>query len=119
MWTAATPCAPNVLPVFFPLDEELELLPGELSATLAEGVARLGTKMPFEQAFAELASFWGVELDQTTVRRHTQAAGAAYVAEQAARRRAPGARAASGASWTHSPVPERRRCHGTAGGWPV
>ncbi|MDQ6669667.1 MAG: hypothetical protein M3069_02715 [Chloroflexota bacterium] len=71
-------------PVFFPLDEELELLPGELSATLAEGVARLGTKMPFEQAAAELSFFWGVELDETTVRRHTQAAGAAYVAEQAA-----------------------------------
>src|SRR5947207_8518675 len=33
-----------------PLDEELELLPGELSARLAEGVARLGTKLPFEQA---------------------------------------------------------------------
>ena len=71
-------------PVFFPLDEELELLPGELSATLAEGVVRLGTRMPFEQAATELAFFWGVELDETTLRRHTQAAGAAYVAEQAA-----------------------------------
>ncbi|HEY8744271.1 MAG TPA: ISKra4 family transposase [Chloroflexota bacterium] len=59
------------------------MLPGELSATLAEGVARLGTKLPFEQASAELVFFWGVELDETTVRRHTQAAGAAYVAEQA------------------------------------
>jgi len=73
-----------VEPVFFPLDEELELLPGELSATLAEGVARLGTRMPFEQAATELAFFWGVELDETTIRRHTQAAGGAYVAEQAA-----------------------------------
>jgi len=72
-----------VEPVFSPLDEELELLPGELSVTLAEGVARLGTKMPFEQAAAELAFFWGVEVDQTTVRRYTEAAGAAYVAEQA------------------------------------
>src|SRR4051794_25595384 len=69
---------------FFPLDEELGLLPGELSATLAQGVARLGTKMPFEQAAAELAFFWNVDLDETTVRRYTQAAGAAYVAEQAA-----------------------------------
>jgi len=51
---------------------------------LAEGVARLGTKMPFEQAVADVAFFWGVELDETTVRRHTQAAGAAYVVEQAA-----------------------------------
>jgi len=77
-------CASSVEPVFFPLDDELELLPGELSATLVEGVARLGTRMPFEQAAAELALFWGIELDETTVRRHTQAAGAAYVAEQAA-----------------------------------
>src|ERR1019366_5950950 len=57
-------------------------LPGELSVTLAEGVARLGTKMPFEQAAADLAFFWRVEVDETTVRRHTEAAGAAYVAEQ-------------------------------------
>ncbi len=68
----------------FPLDEELELLSGELSATLAHGVARLGTKMPFEQAAADVAFFWGVELDETTVRRSTQVAGAAYVAEQTA-----------------------------------
>jgi len=53
-----------------------------LSVTLAEGVARLGTKMPFEQAAAELAFFWGVEVDATTVRRYTEAAGAAYVASK-------------------------------------
>ena len=68
----------------FPLDEELDLLPGELSVTLAQVVARLGTKLPFEQAAAEVAFFWGIDLDETTVRRYTQAAGAAYVAEQAA-----------------------------------
>src|SRR6266568_4313265 len=85
-WSAATPYAPRAEPVFFPLDEELELLPGELSATLAQGVARLGTKLPFEQAVAEVAFFWGVELEETTVRRHTEAAGAAYVAEQTAER---------------------------------
>jgi hypothetical protein len=77
-------CAPRAEPVFFPLDEELGLLAGELSATLAQGVARLGTKMPFAQAAADLAFFWGVELEETTVRRYTQTAGAAYVAEQAA-----------------------------------
>jgi hypothetical protein len=38
--------------------------------------------MPFEQAATELAFFWHVELEETTVRRCTQAAGAAYVAEQ-------------------------------------
>jgi len=83
-WSAATPCAARAEPVFFPLDEELELLPGELSATLAQGVARLGTKMPFAQAVAEVAFFWGVELEETCVRRQTQAAGAAYVAQQTA-----------------------------------
>src|SRR5207302_3071284 len=36
------------------------------------------------QAVAEVAFFSGVELEETTVRRHTQAAGAAYVAEQTA-----------------------------------
>ena len=45
---------------------------------------RLGTRMPFAQAATELAFFWGVTLDETTVRRHTEAAGAAYVAVQAA-----------------------------------
>ena len=45
---------------------------------------RLGTRMPFEQAATELAFFWHVELEETTVRRYTQAAGAAYVAEQTA-----------------------------------
>jgi hypothetical protein len=55
-----------------------------LSATLAEGVVRLGTRMPFAQAATELVFFWGVEVEETTVRRWTQAAGAAYVAEQAA-----------------------------------
>jgi hypothetical protein len=54
-----------------------------LSVTLAQGVVRLGTKMPFEQAAAEVAFFWGVDLDEATVRRYTQAAGAAYVTEQA------------------------------------
>jgi hypothetical protein len=83
-WSAATRCAPGAEPVFFPLDEELGLLPGELSATLAQGVVRLGTKMPFGQAAADVAFFWGVELEETTVRRYTQMASAAYVAEQAA-----------------------------------
>src|SRR5204862_4186379 len=50
----------------------------------AEGVVRLGTRMPFEQAATELAFFWGVELEETTLRRYTQAAGTAYVAEQMA-----------------------------------
>lgn len=69
---------------FFPLDDELELLAGGLSAGLAEGLVRLGSWMPFAQAAEHLAYFWGVHLSEATVRRHTEAAGAAYVAEQTA-----------------------------------
>jgi hypothetical protein len=77
-------CARPAEQVFFPLDDELALLPGELSATLAQGVVRLGTQLPFAQAAAEVAFFWGVELEETTVRRYTHAAGGAYVGEQTA-----------------------------------
>ena len=73
-WSGLTRCAPRAEPVFFPLDEELGLLAGELSATLAEGVVRLGTRMPFAQAATELAFFWSVEVEETTVRRYTEAA---------------------------------------------
>src|SRR5260370_279431 len=38
-WTAAMRCVPAAELVFSPLAEELELLPGELSARLADGVA--------------------------------------------------------------------------------
>ena len=40
--------------------------------------------MPFARAAEHLAFFWGVRLDAATVRRHAEAAGAAYVAVQAA-----------------------------------
>ena len=69
---------------FSPLDAELGLLPDGLSATLEEGLVRLGTWMPFAQAAEQLAFFWSVRLDPATVRRHTEAAGAAYVALQTA-----------------------------------
>lgn len=98
---------PSAKPVFFPLDDELELLPGELSATLAEGVARLGAKMPFEQAVADVAFFWGVELDETTVRRHTQAAGMAYVVEQAAERERLERERPPAPEWVSCAVPQR------------
>jgi hypothetical protein len=40
--------------------------------------------MPFRQAAEQLAFFWGVVLSEATVRRHSEAAGAAYVALQTA-----------------------------------
>jgi hypothetical protein len=71
-------------PVFFPLDEELQLLPGPLSPRLQEDLVHLSTWMPFERAATELAYFTRVEVSETSVRHHTELAGAAYVAVQAA-----------------------------------
>lgn len=59
------------------------MLPGELSPRAREGAARLGSRMPFAQAAEELAFFWGVAVSADTVRRVTEAAGAAYVGVQA------------------------------------
>ena len=69
---------------FSPLDEELELLPGSLTPTLVEGLTRLGTWMPFEQAAKLLEGFWQVPVSESTARRQTEAVGAAYVAVQTA-----------------------------------
>jgi len=60
------------------------LLPGRLSPRLAEGVTRLASGMPFAQAAEHLAFFWGVRLSASTIRQHSEAAGAAHVAVQAA-----------------------------------
>jgi hypothetical protein len=68
----------------FPLDEELGLLPGELSPGLDEGLVRLATWMPFGVAVRELAFFWRVPVSEATVRRHAYAAGGAYAAVQTA-----------------------------------
>jgi hypothetical protein len=68
----------------FPLDDELELLPGGLSARVSEGLARLSAQRPFRQAASDLAFFWGVELSEATARRHARAAGEAVSALQEA-----------------------------------
>jgi hypothetical protein len=71
-------------PGFFPLDEELQLLPGGLSPWLYEGLARLGTWMPFGRAAELLAAFTGVTVSEDVARQRTEAAGAAQVALQTA-----------------------------------
>ena len=60
------------------------LLPGPWSPRLQEHLARLGARLPFEQAAVEFAAFTKVAVSDTTVRRHTEAAGDAYVAVQTA-----------------------------------
>ncbi len=68
--------------VFSPLDEELGLGRGQFTPSVYEGVTRLSTWMPFGQAVKEAAHYLHVTLSEATVRRHTEAAGAAYVAVQ-------------------------------------
>jgi hypothetical protein len=66
---------------FFPLDEELRLLPGELTPRLQQQLVRLGTWIPsFEQAAKLLTNFTrGVRLSSPTARRQTETAGAVWV----------------------------------------
>jgi hypothetical protein len=72
----------------FPLDDELALLPGTLTPWLQQSLVRLGTWMPFAHAARELGwlsrALGGVLVSESVAGRLTEAAGAAYVAEQAA-----------------------------------
>jgi hypothetical protein len=70
-------------PVFFPLDEQLALLPGSLSPWLQEALVRLSTHIPsFAKASRELVFFTGVQLHPDTARRRTEQAGAVLVAHE-------------------------------------
>ncbi len=71
--------APPVVQVFFPLDEQLALLPGRLTPRLQEWLVRLGTWMPFAQAADLLAEFTQVRVSAPTARRQKEAAGLAAV----------------------------------------
>ena len=88
-------CGGKLFPLAFPpLDEELELLPGSLTPGLEEVLVRLGSWMPFARAQQLLLDCWMKlgSLSEATVRRHTEGAGAAYVAiqEEEARSLEPG-----------------------------
>ena len=70
---------------FFPLDEELGLLAGNLTPRLQEGLVRLSTHIPsFAKASAEFAFWTDLEVHRTTASRLTEAAGATAVALQTA-----------------------------------
>ena len=72
-------------PGFFPLDEELALLPGTLTPRLQEALVRLSTQQPsFAKASRELAFFTGTMVHADTARRRTEAAGALLLAHQTA-----------------------------------
>jgi hypothetical protein len=61
--------------VFFPLDEELGLLPGSYTPSLQEAMTRLGAKLPYEQAREEIERFCHTVVSEPTVRRHTTGNG--------------------------------------------
>lgn len=77
--------APPVARAFFPLDDELALLPGNLTPRLQEACVRLSTHIPsFAKAAGELEWFTGAKLHRDSARRLSEAAGAVVVAEQTA-----------------------------------
>lgn len=72
-------------PGFSPLDDELALLPGNLSPRLYESLVRLATHIPsFAKASQEFTWFTGAHVHPDTARRRTEAAGAVLVAHETA-----------------------------------
>jgi len=69
---------------FFPLDDELQLLPGCLTPRLQEQLTRLGAWMPFGKAAVMFQDFTRVGVSEAYAQQHTEDAGAAYVAVQTA-----------------------------------
>jgi hypothetical protein len=69
---------------FFPLDEELELLPGVLSPHGHESLVRLACWMPFKKAAEMFEDLLGIQISKSLSERYTEGAGAAYVSLQTA-----------------------------------
>jgi|SRR5579859_2325337 len=74
--------AQRVGQVFFPLDEELALLPGSLTPRQHEHLVHLACWMPFARAAVMLQRLLGIQVSEPTVRRLTEMAGARYEAVQ-------------------------------------
>jgi hypothetical protein len=62
---------------FFPLDEELGLLPGSYTPSLQEAMTRLGAKLPYAQAQVEIKNFCHTVVSEPTLRRQTTENGRA------------------------------------------
>lgn len=72
-------CAPNAGRGFFPLDEELQLVPGKLTPREHERLVRLAGWIPsFEKAVELFGDFLGIGVGKITSQRYTEEAGAAY-----------------------------------------
>lgn len=68
----------NVGMGFFPLDEELELLPGELTPCGHENLVRLSAWMPFGRASEIMNDLLGIKVSKQVGQTYTEQAGAAY-----------------------------------------
>jgi hypothetical protein len=64
---------------FFPLDEELELLPGKLTPREHERLVRLSGWLAFERAAELVEEFLGIAVDKSMAQRYTETAGAIYI----------------------------------------
>lgn len=81
--------APVVGRGFFPLDEELALLPGiTVTPRQQENLVHLCSWMPFERAAQMMECLLGVQVSEATARRHSEQAGALAVAVQTAQAKA-------------------------------
>ena len=67
--------APSVGKVFFPLDKELELLPGNLAPRQQEHVVHLACWMPFDKAADMVEKLLGVQTNEETVRQLSERTG--------------------------------------------
>src|SRR4030095_7223939 len=65
----------SVEKAFFPLDEELELLPGKLAPRQYEHVVHLACFMPFDKAAQMMQEIVSVQTNEETVRRLTEQVG--------------------------------------------
>lgn len=67
---------------FFPLDEELQLLPGKLMPREHERLVRLSGWLPFERAVELLSDLLGIEVSKLVAHNYCEEAGAVYVQMQ-------------------------------------
>jgi len=68
-WRGAKDTVATVGSVIFPLDEELQLLPGHYTPQMQGTMTRLGSKMPFKQAVEEVWLNQHSHVEESTLRR--------------------------------------------------
>lgn len=82
-------CAPSAGRVFFPLDDELALLPGTLAPRQQGHLVHLSSWMPFRHASRVLADLLGVHVSPETARRLSEEVGRQVEEQQTAEAQQP------------------------------